>query len=522
MRDAVAPVAGSPRHHFPSALRHVLSNWVGLAWSSLIALFLSPFIVHHLGNDAYGLWILANSLTLYLSLFNLGVSSAVVRYVARFHADENDEEANAVISAALAIFLVVGIVAILASFVLAALLVPRLHIPEVYQFALRTIVVIGGCNVAFTLVSGVFGGILTALHRFDMFNLVAVVNSSLTAIAVVIILSRKSGVISLALVYLFFAAAATFAYAAVAFRLYPALRIRIAESDREHLKLIFSFSNYAFLLQVSFNLIFYTDSIIIGRFLSVSFIAFFAIAGNLIFYSRALISGISSLMTPRVSVMEGRGDQREVQKLTLRATRFATVVVLPIALTFLLRGSTFIRLWMGPGYGELSGRVLLILTFGLLFFAADHVATAVMLGMGKHRIVVLAVLAEAVCNLALSIALVRRMGIIGVAWGTTLPSLAVSLLFWPWYLKRVLNISIRNYAVSTWLRPAIAMIPFGLLTFWIERMQAAHNLAIFFGQIAAILPVALLACWYLCFDLSERKEYRRQFMGPILKTLGWV
>lgn len=520
MREAVAPVAGSPRQPLPSALRHVLSNWGGLAWSSLIAFFLSPFIVHHLGNDAYGLWVLANSLTLYLSLFNLGVSSAVVRYVARFHADENDEEANAVIASALAIFVVVGIAVIFTSFVLATLLVPRLHIPEAYQFTARTIVVIGGFNVAVTLVGGVFGGVLTALHRFDMFNLVAVVNSSLTAIAVVIILLRKPNLISLALVYLLFAIAATFAYSAVASRLYPAMRIRIAGSDREHLKLIFSFSNYAFLLQVSFNLIFYTDSIIIGTFLSVSLIAFFAIAGNLIFYSRAFISGLSSLMTPRVSVMEVRGAEHEVQRLTLRATRCATVVVLPIALTFLLRGGTFIRLWMGPGYAEQSSRVLSILAVGLIFFAADQVATATMLGLDKHRTVMLAVLSEAVCNLAISIALVPRMGIFGVAWGTTLPSLAVSLLFWPWYLNRILHISVRDYVVSTWLRPAIALIPFGLLTYWIERMQAAHNLVIFFCQIAAILPVALLAWWYLCFDLSERREFLRLFVGPFLKGLG--
>lgn len=520
MCEAVAPGATSPRVHLPSALRHILSNWVGFLFSCIIAFFLSPFILHHLGNDAYGLWILTGSLTFYLSLFNFGVASAVVRYVARFHAEENSKEANAVISSALVIFLFAGIVAICASFLFAALFVQGLHIPKSYQFAARTIIVVGGVNVAITLISRVFSGVLAALHRFDLFNLVAAVNGSLVAVAVVVTLSRNAGVISLSFVYLLSAVATGLTYAVVAFRIYPALRIRLAECDRGHLKLIFAYSNYAFLLQLSFNLVFYTDSIIIGTFLSVGLIAFFAIAGNLIFYSRALINGISDLMTTRVSVMVAKGIQHEVKQLTMKATRSATAVVLPIAVTFLIRGGTFIRLWMGPGYVEQSGRILSILALGLIFFAADQVSTSTMLGMNKHKPVVLAVLAEAICNLAISVALAPRMGIFGVAWGTTLPSLAVSLLFWPWYLNRVLNIPIRHYVVSTWLRPAIAMIPFGLLTNWIEKMQAPHNLAVFFGQIATILPVALVACWYVCFDPPERKGHLQRFVGPILKALG--
>jgi hypothetical protein len=33
---------------------------------------MSPFIVHHLGTSAYGMWVLVGSLTGYLGLLNLG------------------------------------------------------------------------------------------------------------------------------------------------------------------------------------------------------------------------------------------------------------------------------------------------------------------------------------------------------------------------------------------------------------------------------------------------------------------
>jgi hypothetical protein len=38
-----------------------LPNWTALAVSLSVSFFLAQFAVHHLGNVAYGVWILANS-----------------------------------------------------------------------------------------------------------------------------------------------------------------------------------------------------------------------------------------------------------------------------------------------------------------------------------------------------------------------------------------------------------------------------------------------------------------------------
>jgi O-antigen/teichoic acid export membrane protein len=127
--------------------------------------------------------------------------------------------------------------------------------------------------------------------------------------------------------------------------------------------------------------------------------------------------------------------------------------------------------------------------------------------------------AEALCNLALSIALIRPMGIYGVAWGTTLPSLAVSLIFWPWYVRHTLGIPVSTYLISTWLRPAITTMPFVILTYIVERLWPAPNLFAFFLQTAAILPSIGFPAWYLCLNSSDRKMYAHKFMQPVLRTI---
>ena len=58
-----------------------LSATVG---TSIIAFFLVPFLVRHLGNDAYGVWVLIGSVFAYAMTLQLGLSSAINRQIPVF------------------------------------------------------------------------------------------------------------------------------------------------------------------------------------------------------------------------------------------------------------------------------------------------------------------------------------------------------------------------------------------------------------------------------------------------------
>ena len=44
-------------------LKNVGSSWSALATNVLVGIFMSPFIVHRLGDAAYGIWVLIFSVT---------------------------------------------------------------------------------------------------------------------------------------------------------------------------------------------------------------------------------------------------------------------------------------------------------------------------------------------------------------------------------------------------------------------------------------------------------------------------
>jgi Na+-driven multidrug efflux pump len=180
------------------------------------------------------------------------------------------------------------------------------------------------------------------------------------------------------------------------------------------------------------------------------------------------------------------------------------MILLPVAVTFLLRGRSFIGLWMGPSYADLSGEVLAVLTLPLFLHAGAHGIGGIIMGVGKHKPMVPAMLTEAGANLALSVWLLPTLGIVGVAWGTTIPSIVSSIVFWPWLARHALGVPVASYVTTIWIRPWMAAVPFALGTYAIERLWPATTLVVFFAQVGLCLPLVLAADWCVCLGREER------------------
>jgi O-antigen/teichoic acid export membrane protein len=503
----------------PQAARNVLSNWATYLLGGAVSFFLSPFIVRHLGNSAYGVWVLLVSLTGYLGFLDLGIRGAVTRYIAKFHSENAHDQASFTISSACGLFIAAGFLAIVASVLFSVFAVPHFNIPSSYHRAAQLVIVIAGANVAVSLISGVFGGVIVGLQRFELHNLIALGSTALRTVSIVLALRGGMGLISLALIQLGSTILELLLGFLVSRKLYPDVRLAIDQFRRTHVSLIFSFGVYASLLVVSSYLIYYTDALVIGAFLPVSMVTFFAIAGNLNIYARELVAGFSRIMTPMASKLEVESEREALSETALKAARYCAMAVLPIFITFMIRGRSFIGLWMGPAYAELSGQVLWILSVPWFFGAGVAVFTSVMLGLTRHKPLVPIALAEGLANLAFSIALVRTLGVIGVAWGTAIPNVVVSLLFWPWYVRRTLGIPIHRYMVSLWVVPAVAVLPFGICSYIVGRFWPAPTLSFFFLQMVIVLPVALLGSWYLGLTRDERSAYSQQLASPLIRAI---
>lgn len=485
--------------------RNVTANWIAFLFVAVVSFFLSPFVVHHLGNTGYGVWALLSALAGYLGLLDFGVRGAVTRYVAHHHAVNDSENCSSIVSAGLAMSGLLGSLAILIAGIVAYFIPVLFTIPEEYLDATRIVLVISGITVAVTMLGAVFGGVIAGLERFDITSGIEIAVTTVRTAVVVAALLQGYGLVTLAVIYLAGSLLNGMLAWMITRRLYPHLRLRVRAPLLESMGTILPFSVYLSAIHICGALIYYSGILVISVFLPVSLVTFYAIAVNLSEYARNVASSLSVLMTPRISALASSGSKR-VGHEVVGVARVATLVTAPIAYIFWMRGESFIDLWMGPEYGPTSGEVLRVLAFVVLLSGARLVATASVIGMNKHRALVPAFVLEAVFNLALSVALVRSLGLPGVAIGALIPSLVLTLVYFPRCISHLTGVPVGLFYRDVWLLPMLACAPFALLNVLLEYLLPAGNLAIFFMQVLLTLPLVAVGAIGLCAAPDEKER----------------
>src|SRR3990167_1601868 len=87
------------------AIRGVVFNWLGRVCAIAIAFVVAPIVIHGLGEEAYGVWVMVMSLSAYYGFSNLGFHAAGVKYISQFEAVDDAESVNQVIVTMLAAYL---------------------------------------------------------------------------------------------------------------------------------------------------------------------------------------------------------------------------------------------------------------------------------------------------------------------------------------------------------------------------------------------------------------------------------
>ena len=482
---------------------NVVMNWAAMAVNMVVPFFLTPFVVRHLGSVGYGVWILAVSTVSYLNLLDLGLRSAVVRFVSKAQAKGEGHEAASAIHAALWFRVLIASGVAVMSLVLAAAVPHFYKIPADMMRAAQITTLLCALGVAITLVSGVFGAVLAAINRFDLLSYITMGQTLMRAAGVLLILHSGRGLVPLACWELTVLTLVAVATTVTGLIIFPHSRVRLGKPDMGVLRMIWSYSFTTFVFMIAVQIITNTDNLVVGAFLSVGAVTFYAIGGSLTGYACQVSGALSATFTPMASNLDASGKFEGLQTMLIRGTQATLALALPISAGLFFRGGTFIRLWMGPQYDVVSEHVVRILMISMYLAIANGTAGSIMMATEKHKPMARWAVYEALLNLGLSIVLVKKIGLYGVAWGTAISMLYTHLAFWPRYVKKILNISPATYLWQGWGRITLCVVPFAALCWITDRTWTANHILQFFVQILVLLPV-YVACVVLMFWQESR------------------
>jgi O-antigen/teichoic acid export membrane protein len=456
-------------------LKNIGSSWFSLGVNVLVGIFLSPFIMHRLGDSAFGIWVLIFSVTGYYGIFDLGIRSSVIRYVSKYTATHETDALARHVNTSLATYTGIGVLSMAVTVVLSFYVDHLFKVPPEMHDQARILLLLVGASVSLGFPLGITGGILEGLQRYYLLNWTAVAMSLTRAALIVYFLNRGYGLITIALITVVPPVVVAFIRAIMIAHLLP-LPYGLQYVDREAFRHMANFGGATMLLIVSARLRFQTDEMVIGGMLSAAAITYFSIGARIMDYAFQVVVTMAQLFIPMSSQSEALGNLDRVRKIYIAGNRACALITFPVIATVLILGKSIIEVWVGRKYVALSYPVLVTLAIPMTLLMAQAASSRILMGMGRHRQLAAVSLIEGVSNLILSIALVRPLGIVGDALGTAIPLACTMLYFTPRHMRKQLGVPVRTFLREAYTLPLMLILPFVAVLLGMRAWFQAHHL----------------------------------------------
>jgi O-antigen/teichoic acid export membrane protein len=483
-------------------IRNTMYNAVSRVCSVIVGLFLTPYVVHHLGLEQFGVWAIIGVVTGYFGLLDLGIGASFVKYISEFYARKDFEEINQVINAGFIFYAALAVVIVLLAVVFVDPLMAFFKIPAYLRADTRFVFIIGIILFAVSGVLSPFNAVLSGLQRMDIYNKIAIGISLINVIGTVVVLEHGYGLRGLILNNAVIFLLAAFCYIIADFRILPELKFDPLGFSRDIFKKMFSFGWKLQIARLSSMISMHIDKIIINYFLSLGMVTFYQLASSIIETLKSILLLLPSALLPAFSEIDARGERGVLLDGYYRGTRYMGIIVIPVIIFVMVCAPQIMMVWMGPGYDK-SAWIIRVLGVGWGIAVLSALRSPMVQALVKPEIEMEAGLAAMIFNIPLSIMFIIKFGFLGAALGTSF-SLLISVLYGYVRLHKEIKVPFFPFIKETVSRVALIGLCVGVcvwgLTHGLNHFAAVQTrggqLLVFIGQTAVFFGLYLLTLAY--------------------------
>ena len=329
-------------------------NYVVILLNIAVGLLYTPYMLRMMGQSEYGLYSLVASVIAYLTVLDLGLGNAVIRYTAKFKAEGKTKEQYEMFGMFLSLYSIISVVA-LAGGIGLYLNVDAMFgdtMTETELSKARIMMLILVFNLAFTFPMSIFGSIMSAYERFVFPKVINIIRIILnTAIMIALLEMGYKAIAMVILQTIFNLATLIINYLYCKYKLQ--IKIRFAKFQWGFLSEVVIYSFWIFLNVIMDRVYWSTGQFILGIVSGTVSIAIFAVAIQLQGMYMQFSTAISNVFLPKVTGMVAlRNDDKEISDLFIRTGRIQNIVMAIILFGFIVFGKQFIMVWAGENYKD--------------------------------------------------------------------------------------------------------------------------------------------------------------------------
>lgn len=362
--------------------RNVVWNLAGVVLPALVALLAVPLLTQALGAARFGLLSLAWVFVGYFTIFDFGLGRALTQLVSARIAEQRQDSLPGLLGTAAIFALAVSLASGLAVWLLAAPLVQQvMKMPPELQPEAASVMRVLAVSIPFVILGTVARGVLEALQRFDLINVVRVLSGVYLFLGPLLLLpfTHDMGWIIAAL-----AAGkvlATLAFLQSCWQQLPQVRSRLHWQRRE-LRALFVFGGWITLGNILGPLLSYTDHFVIGATVALSLLGYYSVPYQMTTRLWPVIAAVVGVLFPALSI-HLLTDRARAARLFLLAMKSVVFMIAPVCLLLAAFATEFMQLWLGGDYGRIGGPLLRLFALGVFINSFNFVTLALVQAGGR-------------------------------------------------------------------------------------------------------------------------------------------
>jgi len=423
-----ATEAGRSKERLRRAAMTTVTSGVAKAIGILASLISVPLTYRYLGPERYGIWMVLISIIAAMSFADLGIGNGLMNAVSEAYGKDDHRLAQEYVTSALVLMLLIGAVLAVAG----AVGYPVVPWPRVLNVKSQAAAAEGAraflvlyASFVVGLPLGVVARAQAGLQKAYTGQLVNALGSMLSLAAILVVVWLRGSLTWLVLSLLSTGIVATLFNGWLLFREFPWLLPARHAFSRVAAKKIFHLGILFFVLQCAFVLAYTSDNIVIAQVLGAAAVAVYAVPQKLFSSVSTVVSMAINPLWPAYGEAIARGDVDWVRRTFWRSLQLTLGITVPFCTTLVLIGPWILRVAVGKSFrAPLS--LLVALAVWAVVNSISGAISMLLNGAGVLKQQTWQVVIASLCNLALSIYLTLRFGVIGVCLGSAITQVFIT------------------------------------------------------------------------------------------------
>lgn len=492
-----------------------LLSYISIILNNIIGLLYTPFMLRMMGQSEYGLYSLVASVVAYLTILDFGFGNAIVRYTAKFRAENRLKEQYEMFGMFLFLYSAIGIFTLLIGlclyFNVDFLFERSMNMEELNKIRIMMLLMV--FNIAITFPFSIFGSIITAYEDFIFQKAINIVRIILNPIVMCVMLLMGYRAIGMVVITTLFNVLTLLINCWYCYHRIH-IHVIIGRFNWIFLKEIMIYSFWIFLNAIMDRIYWSSGQFILGIYAGAKAVAIYAVAISLENIYMSFSTAISGVFLPRItSMITQKENEKSISDLFIRTGRIQYIIMSFILIGFILFGKQFIIIWAGSDYSE-AYYITLLFFVPLTIPLIQNLGITILQARNQMKFRSVSYVIIAIMSLGLSVFLVRYYGGIGCALSTAFALCIGQILIMNIYYFKKVNIDIpafwREIGKMSVVPILIGIVGYVLLNYF--RIESI--LTLFLGMVLFSM-IYLPAFWHLSMNSYERNL----FLKPLRRVL---